>query len=108
MFQDATIQWGPTPSGLLALGLGTNSYLSTATFPDYTSGDQFYYLLSCYSGSYVLTRVYITSIYGSPYRDMIRYLWPIGYLGNTCSPFSLPQGQMYIGGDPSCVVSITG
>ena len=99
---------GSDPGGIASCGIGANSYLSTATFPDYTTGDQFYYLLSCYNGSYVLTRVYITSLYGSPYRDMIRYLWPIGYAGNTCTPFDLAAGQMYIGGDPSCVISIIG
>jgi hypothetical protein len=107
MFQTAVLTYGPTPASLLTLGLGSNSYLSTTTFPDLTTGDQFRYNLSCYNGFYVLTRVYDTSVYGSPYRDMIRYFWPMGYMGNTCKPFLLARGQMYTGGDPSCVVTIS-
>jgi hypothetical protein len=46
-------------------------------------------------------------VYGSPYRDTIRYRWLAGYAGNTCSPFLLSNGQIFSGGDASGVVTIS-
>jgi hypothetical protein len=107
ILQSATLVYGPTPAGLLPLAIGESSYLSTTTFTDFSTGDQFYYYLSCYLGYYVLTRVYAVSLYGSPYRDATRYRWAAGYPGNSCSPFALNNGQVFSGGDPSCVVTIS-
>ena len=107
ILQSATLVYGPTPAGLLPLAIAASSYLSTTSFTDFSTGDQFYYYLSCYIGYYVLSRVYITSLYGSPYRDATRYRWPIGYLGNSCVPFALMNGTVFSGGDPSCVVTIS-
>jgi hypothetical protein len=107
MFQSATLQYGPTPSNLLPVVLQTSSYLSTSSFPDPILGAPFYYLLNCYVGAYVLTRVYVTSPFGSPYRDAIRYSWVPGFSGNTCSPFLMTNGQIYRGGDPTCVVTLS-
>jgi hypothetical protein len=103
IFQSATFQYGPTPPEYGTLGLGASSYLSTRTFTDQVSSQPFRYYLSCLQGRYVLTRVYST-----PFRDIVRYTWQIGLQGNTCTPFRLLQGQVYQGGDPSCVVSVTG
>jgi hypothetical protein len=108
ILQNATLVYGPTPSNLLPLAIGQSSYLSTTTFTDFSTGDQFWYYLSCYLGYYVLTRVYATSLYGSPYRDATRYRWPIGFPGNSCTPFLLANGQIFSGGDPSCAVTISG
>jgi hypothetical protein len=107
MFQSAVLAYGPTPQALLPLGIGQNSYLSTTVFTDLTTGDKFWYHFSCYIGYYVLTRVYSTSLYGTPYRDSSRYRWPIGMAGNSCKPFLLAQGQVFAGGDSSCVVTIS-
>ena len=108
ILQSATLVYGSTPSALAALGIGQSAYLSTTTFTDFSTGDQFWYFLSCYLGYYILSRVYATSLYGSPYHDMIRYRWPISAAPNTCVPFSLTNGQIFSGGDPTCVVTITG
>jgi len=108
IFQSATLVYGATPSALAALGLGPSSYLSTASFTDLSTSDQFWYYLSCYLSYYILTRVYVTSLYGSPYLDITRYRWPISYPTNTCAPFSLQYGQIFSGGDPTCVVTIAG
>ena len=108
ILQSATLTYGPTPAALAALGIGQSAYLSTATFTDFSTGDQFWYYLSCYLGYYILTRVYATSLYGSPYHDMIRYRWPISDPTNSCNPFALNTGQIFSGGDPSCVVTVTG
>jgi hypothetical protein len=91
----------------LPLAIGANSYLSTASFTDTSTGDQFWYHFNCYVGYYALTRVYVTSQYGSPYRDLIRYRWPIGTGGNSCKPFLMAYGQLYLGGDPACVVTVS-
>ena len=108
ILQSAVLVYGPTPAGLLPLAIGESSYLSTTTFTDFSTGDQFWYYLSCYLGYYVLTRVYATSLYGSPYRDATRYRWAAGYPGNSCAPFLLANGQIFSGGDPSCVVTVSG
>ena len=108
MFQNATIVYGVTPTVLAPLNLGASCYLSTAYFPDLTTGDQFRYNFFCYFGYYILTRVYDTSVYGSPYRDQIRYRWPVGFPGDTCSPFSMASGAIYTGGDTTCIVAVYG
>ena len=100
MFQDATLAWGPTPAWAAVLALGSSSFLSTTTFTDSTTGDQFYYHFSCSTGgAYFLTRVYQTSFYGSPYLDVQRYRWTVGLSGCTCGPpFNFPNGRVYAGG----------
>lgn len=105
-FHDCTIQYGPTPSGLGALQLGANCYLSTTSFPDPQTGDLFYYYLSCFSGIVRISRVFPTSIYGSPFLDSTIYFWAFGFPGNTCSPFYLSNGSVFAGGDPNCLVII--
>ncbi len=107
-FNNCTIQWGPTPSSLGPLNLGANSYLSTTTFEDPQTGDEFHYFLSCFASNIRLSRVFPTSVFGSPFLDSIIYFWSIGLPGNTCTPFSLTNGTVFAGGDPACVVEITG
>jgi len=107
IFQNCTLVYGPTPDGLGPLAAYPNSYLSSAQFTDSYSGDKFWYYFACVQGDYVLTRVYLKSVYGSPFRDTVRYKWLIGYKGNVCSPFLLPDGVIYTGGDASCVVTVT-
>jgi hypothetical protein len=108
IFQSAVFAYGPTPAALLPVVLTPNSYLSTASFYDPVLKANFWYYLTCYFGAYVLTRVYITTPVGSPFRDGIRYTWFVGLPGNTCTPFALTVGSMFSGGDTSCVVTITG
>ena len=107
IFQSAVFQYGPTPSSLLPVVLATNSYLSTSSFLDPVLNCQFWYYLTCYLGAYVLTRVYVQSPLGSPFRDRIRYTWFVGLPGNTCSPFLLSVGSIFSGGDATCVVTIS-
>lgn len=108
MFQNSQLVYQAVPSGLAALGLGANAYLSDSTFPDGLTGDTFRYYFHCAGSSYLLTRIYEYSSYGSPYRDLTRYSWLVGMPGNACSPFALTNGRIYAGGDPSCVVEVTG
>jgi hypothetical protein len=107
IFQSATLQYGPTPSSLLPVVLTPSSYLSTSSFPDPILNVPFYYFLTCSLGAYVLTRVYATSPFGSPFRDSIRYKWVPGFPGNTCTPFLMTNGQIFAGGDASCVVTLS-
>jgi hypothetical protein len=106
IFKNATLVYGPTPAGLLPVVLTPNSYLSTTSFTDPVLKAEFYYYLTCYLGAYVLTRVYLQTPVGSPFRDGIRYTWFVGLPGNTCMPFSLTVGSMFQGGDTSCVVTV--
>lgn len=108
LFQNTTLVYGPTPPEFLPLNLGARSYLSVDTFTDLITHEAFRYLFLCYTGYYALCRVYAHSRFGSPFRDVFRYTWLIGIRGNTCSPFTLAGGQIYAGGDPRCVVTITG
>lgn len=108
-FNPCTIEYGPTPSSLSALQLGANCYLSTTSFADPQTGDHFYYFLSCFASVVRLSRVFPTSIFGSPFLDSIIYYWSLGFPGNTCTPtFALTNGTVFAGGDPACVVQITG
>jgi hypothetical protein len=109
MFQSCKIVYGPTPPEYSTLNLGTNSFLSDKSFPDQIArGALFRYLLVCQFNQFNLSRVYITSPYGSPYRDGILYTWITGLPGNTCSPFLLGNGQAFPGSDGSCGVTISG
>ena len=107
IFQNATFVYAAPPPNLAALNLGGKCFLSTQQFKDYSTNDQFWYYFGCYQGLYIITRVYATSLYASPYRDQIRYRWLAGTSGNTCAPFLLSKGTIYSGGDASCVVTIS-
>lgn len=101
-----TFVWGPTPSCLAPLAIGGNSYLSTATFVD-GNGETYWYHYNCFVGSYAVTRVYCVSRFGSPFRDLVRYQWPIGSSPNQCSgPYKMWTGTIYGGGNPLCVVHV--
>lgn len=98
MFQDCTIQYGPTPPEYAALSLGANTFISVESFPDpIADGALFRYLLTCSSNQMALTRIYETSPYGSPYIDGILYTWATNAPGNSCLPRSSPP----VGGGPS-------
>jgi hypothetical protein len=107
IFHNCTLQYGPTPPALRSLSLGDYSFLSTQTFNDAVTSDQYWFYFTCYQGYYMITRVYINSVFGSPFRDVVRYKWVVGFPGNTCSPLLLSHGQPYPGGDPTCVVTIS-
>ncbi len=107
LFQPTTLVYGPTPPEYVPLALGDNCYLSPGSFTDSSTTDSFRYYFGCFSGFYIITRVFQVSIFGSPYKDTIRYKWFVGFPGNTCSPFLLSNGQIYAGGDPSSVVTIS-
>lgn len=108
IFQNASIHYGPTPSSVLAVVFTSNSYLSTTLFFDTILASYFYYFLTCSINKYLLTRVYPSSPFGSPFRDSVRYSWTPGFPGNTCSPFSMTNGQIFSGGDASCIVTVFG
>jgi hypothetical protein len=110
IFNSCTIQNGPTPSSLLPVVLTANSWLSTTTFSDPILGVPFYYFLTCTIGKYVLTRVYVSSPFGSPFRDSIRYQWVPGFPGNTCGShgtWAMTNGSIFVGGDPRTTVVLT-
>jgi hypothetical protein len=106
IFNSCVFAWGPTPSSLLPVVLIPNSWLSTGSFPDPILGVPFFYFLTCSLGAYVLTRVYVTSPFGSPFRDSIRYKWVPGFPGNTCTPFVMTNGQIFAGGNPATVCTL--
>ncbi len=108
IFQNTTLVYGPTPPEYLPLSIGDQSYLSPGSFTDQVTTDPFRYFFTCYSGNYVISRLYVHSVHGSPYRDIFYlYSWLIGLTGNTCSPFLLSFGDNSAGGNPSCVVTIS-
>ncbi len=106
IFQNATLVYGATPPDLILVVIVGYSFLSTTSFPDAIMGDPFYYFLTCVFGTYILTRVYPVSPFGSPFRDTIRYSWIPGFPGNNCSPFDMTNGQIFRGGDATCVVTV--
>jgi hypothetical protein len=109
MFQSGTIQYGPTPVEYANLNIGVNSFLGVESFPDLTAGGAlFRYLLTCSENQFNLSRVYLESPYGSPYRDGLLYTWLVGGGGNTCVPFRLDNGLAFAGSDMSCDVHIDG
>lgn len=109
MFQSCTLQWMPTPPEFAPLNLGGFVYLSTQGFPDPLANNAvFYYYLTCQYNQFNLTRVYLTSPFGSPFRDGVLYSWLLGGYGNTCDPFHLDNGTSFPGGDLSCNVHIDG
>ena len=108
IFQNATLSYITVPPELALLSLGTKAYLSTTSFIDAISFDTFWYRFYCAGGYFCISRVYGTSVYGSPFADGIRYRWLAGQPGNTCSPFVMTNGVIYAGGDPTCSVSLSG
>ena len=108
MFQSCVIVYGTTPAVYASLNLGAQCFLSTQSFID-TNNDTFQYYFYCQGNQFNLSRVYTSSIYGSPYLDLARYSWKIGSTvsGNTCSPLLLTNGQIFVGGDPTCSVTIS-
>ncbi len=109
MFQTCTLQYGAVPAGYATLGLGANAFISLQSFPDVLAdGALFQYMLTCSFNQFSLTRLYISSPYGSPYRDAVLYSWFVGSYGNTCTPFHLDNGSPYPGSDSTCSVTIDG
>jgi hypothetical protein len=107
MFQSASLLYQPTPTSFGSLLLPDHVHLSTSLYPDLDTGDDFYYLFACEDGFYTLSRIYPHSIFGSPYRDVVRFTWPIPWSGNSCSPFLLTYGLIFRFGDPACRVIIS-
>jgi hypothetical protein len=106
MFQSCTLQYGQPPAVFAPLNITGPCFLSTQTFLDPITNSYFYYYLFCLFNQFILTRLYPTSPYSSPFRDATLYTWLIGGYGNVCSPFILGNGVKYPGSDASCYVSI--
>lgn len=102
-----TLQWQTTPAGLLPLSVGTECFLSTVTFPDPVTGDEYWYHLSCSLAYYQLTRVYAVSLYGSPYRELLRLRWHIGVAGTSCSPLYCVNSEIYPGANPASIWTLS-
>ena len=107
MFQNDTITYQTIPSNLSSLGLGSMAFLGNGLWTDPLSGASFRYLLTCWYNQFLLTRVFPTSPWGSPFRDAVLYTWFVGSYGNSCAPFQLDLGQAYPGSDASCFVTIS-
>lgn len=108
LFHACTITYQPTPAELAPLRLGTYCYLSEEFFTDAQTGDQFRYYLACFTSIIRISRVFPVSVYGSPFLDSVIYFWTAGLPGNTCTPFSMTNGSVFVGGDASCTVTLTG
>jgi hypothetical protein len=106
MFQNCTLQWGPTDPYFANLALGPNTFMSRESFID-SINQTFWYYFNCTSSNFTLTRLYKSSLFGSPYRDSVRFTWPIGSAGNTCVPFLLTTGTVYQGGDTRSQITVT-
>lgn len=106
LFQNATLTYQNIPASLAALSLNPQGHLSDSQYFDQGTGDSFWYYFSCAQESYTLSRLFEVSVWGSPYRDIVRYRWLDGQIGNTCNPFQLTNGQIFAGGDATCVVTI--
>lgn len=104
MFQSATLAYGPCPVTTLPIGSGM---YSTKTFVDGITLDDFFYRFFCAGGYFCISRIFETSIFGSPFADVVRYRWLSTDAGNSCVPFVLTNGRVFKGGDPVSVVSIT-
>jgi hypothetical protein len=100
--------YGPVPAGYAALSLGPNAWLSTASFTNTATGDVFQYYLSCAGATIALTCIYLTSIFGSPFKDPARYTWLINGSTNACLPFLMTAGVIYSGGSGTCDIAISG
>jgi hypothetical protein len=107
MFQNAVLSYVTLPSSLNELSLPSQGHISDSQYLDQRTGDLFWYYFSCDHGSYTISRLYEVSVSGSPYRDIVRYRWLNGQVGNTCHPFELTNGIIFAGGDATCVVTIT-
>lgn len=107
ILKSCVIAYGPTPAVFAPLSLGANCFLSTETFVSDYSSEEFYYLLTCNSSFYSLSRLFPVSIFGSPFREPPIYSWLIGDTGNTCTPFLMSNGFIYFGGDPACDVDLS-
>ncbi|GAC1321998.1 MAG: hypothetical protein NVSMB14_16910 [Isosphaeraceae bacterium] len=108
MFQSCTIVYQTTPVVYSALNLGAQCFLSSQSFID-LNNNTFQYYFYCQGNQFNLGRVYASSLYGSPYLDPARYIWKIGSTspGNTCWPLLLTNGQIFVGGDSTCSVTIS-
>lgn len=110
IFNNDTIVYGPTPSLYFPSIIGTaSSWLGSTTFVDASTGLNYRYYLFCSGGvAYKLTRVFPVIFGGGPGRDSDRYSWVPGFGGNTCTPYSLTNGTIFVGGDSRTVVSLSG
>jgi hypothetical protein len=106
MFKNCTLYYGPTDPAFARLALGASSFMSLESFIDQIN-QEYWYFFNCTSSNFTLTRIYKSSIFGSPYRDSVRFTWPIGAAGNTCDPFLLTYGVVYQGGDTRSQITIT-
>jgi len=60
-------------------------FFSTATFSRRLFQRTVLVLVSpAFQGYYMMSRLYLSSVFGSPYRDTTRYTWAIGFPGNHC------------------------
>jgi len=82
MFQSCTLQYGPPPAIFASLNITGDTFLSTTLFHDPISNADFYYHLYCNNNQFLLTRLYPSSPYGSPFRDGTLYNWLTG--GGNC------------------------
>lgn len=107
MFASDILRFVKTPDAFDSLVLGSFCFLSDGFHVDSDSMDLFRYHFACQPGFYTLSRVYETSVYGSPYYDIVRYSWPLPWPENSCSPFLLTTGFIFQGGNANCRVLIS-
>jgi hypothetical protein len=108
MFQNCDLVYVQTPPEYSQLPLGNYIFLSDRLFTDTHTGDAFRYYFTCNISLFTLTRLFVMSVFGSVFMESPRYTWLMFAPGNTCTPFLLSNGQIFSGGDPTCVVTIGG
>lgn len=104
LFQSDTLTWQATPPAYATLSIAASGYFGSVLTDG--TGATFQYYFTCVPGSFTLTRVYPAQGGSAARLDTVRYSWPTGAPGNTCSPFNLTSGTVFSGGDPTCDVTI--
>jgi hypothetical protein len=111
-FNACTLVYQPTPAAYAVLSLGAFNWFSNETFTDLGTLDHYRYIFRCESGYFIIRKIYVISIFGSPHLSTVMYRWLIGFDGNQCEGpprtrhFQLLAGQIYTNGDPTTVVTI--
>jgi hypothetical protein len=94
-YRSCVYQYGPTPPQFAGAVPQVNSYLSTGSFRDTVTNDEFWYFLTCSQGLIVVARIFpYGSVSGIYDGEGLIYQWLVGLPGNSCSPFQMTRGSL--------------
>lgn len=107
---DATIEYGPIPGPLVAVGVTNPSpgFYSTASFSDRVfPGYLFYYVLNCQDNIFQINLYFYNPTTGDFFENDAAFVWQVGDV-NTCSStnLSLLSGTA-VTVDGTCEITIT-